>query len=176
MHEETCTSQDYTLQSSEAFVGISPTPCSEKVSDFHNVSAKLYCSGIWQYKSNAHHSLKKDGCRLTSTNSPSYTAYIVQQQKYMKILSTVGKMQPERSAYLLLTLYDQCEMMSTPQELLCAIIEAVGQLAVLSNDLELLKEFFVKLYTPRFATHFSDASLLLVAKQIKVIDQFSRAE
>lgn len=69
----------------------------------------------------------------------------------------------------LLDLYQHCEALPTPHEVMSAILEAVGALALHSRDVEVVKELMLKLYSDRFAKHFSDAALCQALEQIHVI-------
>lgn len=69
----------------------------------------------------------------------------------------------------LLDLYQHCEALPTPHEIMSAILEAVGALALNSRDVEVVKELMLKLYSDRFAKHFSDTALCQVLEQIQVI-------
>lgn len=90
------------------------------------------------------------------------------QLERIRLLTFIGYLNPETTARNFLDLYEECEALPTPQEIMSAIIQAIGALAVVSRDVEIVKELFIKLYTPRFATHFSDAALCQVLEQIQV--------
>lgn len=115
-------------------------------------------------------------CKLTfvcfrgaqNSGSQSFSTHLSRQLQLLRLLESLGVTEPEGGARSLLDLYEHCNVLNTPQEIMAGIVEAIGHLAILGSDLEVLKELFIKLYTPRFATHFSDAALCQVAEQIQV--------
>ena len=110
----------------------------------------------------------------SSSSSQTHEAYVSRQLERIRLLALAGQSSPETAARSLLDMFEQCEAMHTPQEIMSALIEAVGKLAVLSRDVDIVKELFIKLYTPRFATHFSDAALCQVLQQIQVFNEPSQ--
>ena len=138
------------------------------MSSLHEQNYGLHVEKIW-WAEYATDWLCLHGHRLSSTTSPAYAAYVGRQRLYVRLMKALGKLQPDRTAQTMLSMYDQCESLATPQEIMSTIVEAIGHMVVISSDLEIVKELFVKLYTPRFALHFSDAALCQVAEQIQAI-------